>query len=478
MAHSVRILCVFCLSSVAGFAPTAMRTTRTAVRVPSLPAAKLSPAVFMVAEPPTAEAAREPALAPDGEEATAAPVAAAAAAPAPESGLRETLTTGGLFALWYFFNIVNQIYNKKALNALPIPYFHAALQLFVGIPYCFLLWGSGLRKAPKLSLANVKTLVPVSLGHLGTHVGAVVSLGAGAVSFTHIVKASEPVVSALLSFLLLGAVSSWQTYATLLPIVGGVALASVKELSFTWLGFIAAMGSNLSSALRAIIAKKTMKDGNVGENMGPANMFGVLTILAFLACLPISLAIEPPAAIMSAIGAATAAGHSPAYLTKVSLLAGFFFYLYNEVGAATAHSPRARHCPAAFPAARAACRAARLRPGAKYPRRPHDRAPCLLAAASLSLFVAGGLPRAVARQPDDSRRRQHHEARRDLRRDRHRLQDAHLDPRRRRLGRRPLGHPLLLARQVQVGLSDLVRARVERPRPRGRRGARRANCAE
>ena len=113
---------------------------------------------------------------------------------------------------------------------------------------------------------NVKTLIPVSIGHLGTHIGAVVSLGAGAVSFTHIVKASEPVVSAALSAVMLGAYYHPITYLTLLPIVGGVALASLKELSFTWLGFIAAMISNLSSALRGILAKKTM-GGGVGENM-------------------------------------------------------------------------------------------------------------------------------------------------------------------------------------------------------------------
>ena len=181
----------------------------------------------------------------------------------------ETLKTGSFFALWYLFNIGYNIYNKKALNALPIPYTMAFLQLAVGIPYVMALWVTGLRAAPKMSVDNVKTLIPVSLGHLGTHIGAVVSLGAGAVSFTHIVKASEPVVSAALSAVMLGAIYHPVTYLTLLPIVGGVALASLKELSFTWVGFIAAMGSNLSSALRGILAKKTMGDG-VGENMTEA----------------------------------------------------------------------------------------------------------------------------------------------------------------------------------------------------------------
>merc|ERR1719183_846110 len=253
------------------------------------------------------------------------------AAEAKESdGVFETLKTASFFALWYLFNIGYNIYNKKALNALPIPWTMALLQLFVGIPYCLFLWTTGLRKAPKLSQDNIKTLIPVSLGHLGTHIGAVVSLGAGAVSFTHIIKASEPVVSAVLSFALLGAVSSWQTYLTLLPIVGGVALASLKELSFTWVGFIAAMGSNLSSALRGILAKKTM-GGGVGENMTEANLYGVLTILAFIAMVPISLIIEPPAAVGAAISAAKASGLSASYLWTQSILAGAFYYLYNEV---------------------------------------------------------------------------------------------------------------------------------------------------
>ena len=56
--------------------------------------------------------------------------------------------------------------------------------------------------------------------------GAVISLGAGAVSFTHIVVTSEPVVSAIMMGLFLKTYDSPQTYLSLLPIVGGVALVS------------------------------------------------------------------------------------------------------------------------------------------------------------------------------------------------------------------------------------------------------------
>jgi len=248
-----------------------------------------------------------------------------------EDTLLETLKTGSFFALWYLFNIGYNIYNKKALNAMAIPWTMALLQLFVGIPYVMILWLTGLRKAPKVSRDNVKTLFPIAMGHLGTHIGAVISLGAGAVSFTHIVKASEPAVSAVLSALILGVFYSPITYLTLVPIIGGVALASLKELSFTWLGFAAAMLSNVSSALRGILAKRTMGGLKGAENLNEQNLYALLTIIAFTVLLPVSLAIEGPAKIKGVIDAALAAGNSPADLWKFSLFAGAYYYLYNEV---------------------------------------------------------------------------------------------------------------------------------------------------
>ena len=340
------------------------------------------------------------------------------AAATEEGSLKETLVTGGFFALWYLFNIGYNIYNKKALNAMAIPWTMALLQLFVGIPYVAALWATGLRKAPKLTTDNIKTLVPVSLGHLGTHIGAVISLGAGAVSFTHIIKASEPVVSAGLSAVLLGAVYSPITYATLLPIVGGVALASLTELSFTWLGFWAALLSNVSSALRAILAKKTMNKG-VGENMTEANLYAVLTILATIFLLPVSLLIETPATIMAAINGALAGGATSGYLWTARRA-----QLGAQLGATRRKSPTPPHIPP--------------RPGVAPRRR------------LLLPVQRGRLPRARPRQPGHPRRRQHDQARRHHHRLGDRVQDADLDARRRRLVDRDLRHAALLAREEQV----------------------------
>lgn len=56
----------------------------------------------------------------------------------------------------------------------------------------------------------------------------VLSLGAGSVSFTHVVKAMEPFFSAVVAGVWFRQVFRWQVYAALLPVVAGVSLACAK----------------------------------------------------------------------------------------------------------------------------------------------------------------------------------------------------------------------------------------------------------
>lgn len=50
----------------------------------------------------------------------------------------------------------------------------------------------------------------------------------------------------------------WPVYLTLLPVIGGVGMASVGEISFSFLAFAAAMTSNISAASRSVLGKKYM----------------------------------------------------------------------------------------------------------------------------------------------------------------------------------------------------------------------------
>lgn len=258
--------------------------------------------------------------------------ASATNADAPKTNpIMETLQTGTYFALWYFFNIGYNIYNKQALNALAFPWTIAALQMATGIFYFVPLWITGIRKAPKLSGSDLKTLFPIALCHTGVHVGAVIALGAGAVSFAHIVKASEPVVTCLLNAIFMGQILPLPVYLTLLPIIGGVAIASMKELSFTFLALASAMLSNVSSSARGVLSKKTMSGKQIGENLDAQNLYAVLTAMSTLILLPLSYAIEGSgfySAFKSLVAGGTFTNKS---LSMLLALGGATYYAYNEV---------------------------------------------------------------------------------------------------------------------------------------------------
>lgn len=254
-----------------------------------------------------------------------------AAAEAPKSGIFETLQIGLYFTLWYLFNIAYNIYNKKALNVLDFPWTVATIQMATGIAYFLPLWLLGIRKAPKLNASELKTLFPIALCHTGVHVGAVIALGAGAVSFAHIVKASEPVVTCLFNAVLLKEVLPLPVYLTLLPIIGGVAIASMKELSFTFLALAAAMLSNVSSAARGVLSKKTMSGKKMGENLDAQNLYAVLTAMSTAILIPLMIGFEGTG-MFKAFGDVVAGGKfTKSSLATLVALSGASYYAYNEV---------------------------------------------------------------------------------------------------------------------------------------------------
>mmetsp|Transcript_19446 Transcript_19446/g.45130 ORF Transcript_19446/g.45130 Transcript_19446/m.45130 type:complete len:384 (+) Transcript_19446:103-1254(+) len=255
----------------------------------------------------------------------------AAAESGGKSGLGETLQIGTYFALWYLFNIAYNIYNKQALNVLDFPWTIATIQMATGILYFAPMWILGLRKAPKLNFSELKTLFPIALCHTGVHVGAVIALGAGAVSFAHIVKASEPVVTCLMNYLFLGQVLPLPVYLTLLPIIGGVAIASMKELSFTVLALASAMLSNVSSSARGVLSKKTMSGKAIGENLDAQNLYAVLTAMSTLVLVPTMLAIEGTGFFTAFKDIVAAGDFTNKSLAVLLGLGGASYYAYNEV---------------------------------------------------------------------------------------------------------------------------------------------------
>ncbi|CAN0129178.1 unnamed protein product [Scytosiphon promiscuus] len=249
-------------------------------------------------------------------------------APAPPAK-SQTIIVGIYFFLWYALNIGYNITNKKALNAIALPWSISVAQLVVGSIFVVPLWVLKLREAPGLNMTNVKGLSPIAMCHMLSHVCAVIGLGAGAVSFVHIVKAAEPLFTALFSAIFLKQIFSPLVYLTLVPVVAGVALASLKELDFKWAALGGAMGSNLAASTRAILSKRSM-GMDMGRNMSPANLYAVLTIMASAMLLPLSAIVEGPSikALWDVTVDSPEKGNEIIYNTVAS---GVFFYLYNEV---------------------------------------------------------------------------------------------------------------------------------------------------
>jgi len=268
--------------------------------------------------------------------AAAKSVSSKPAAPAPwyAAFWNESVELGVLFGLWYFGNVQYNLSNKKALNLLGgakggLVWTVSMIQLFVGVLWVLPLWALGIRTAPKLTGSNWAQIVPVGIFSAGAHGGSVLGLGAGAVSFAQILKACEPIFSAVNEIIFLGDIQAWQVYATLIPIVGGVAYASAGELSFSWLAVIACMIANQCAALKAVFGKGVMKQA-WAKSLGAANQYGIINIASWLTLLPIALIVEGPKAQQSYNKALLKGSKEKDILWNVAL-SGIMFYLYNEV---------------------------------------------------------------------------------------------------------------------------------------------------
>ena len=80
--------------------------------------------------------------------------------------------------------------------------------------------------------------------------------------------------------------------AALVPVVGGVAMASLAEASFNWIGFGAAMGSNVVFQSRNVFSKKVMAGNKKGVKMDNITLFSVMTLLSAVISLPLAVLME------------------------------------------------------------------------------------------------------------------------------------------------------------------------------------------
>ncbi|EYU28857.1 hypothetical protein ABFS82_12G092700 [Erythranthe guttata] len=238
------------------------------------------------------------------------------------------LVTGFFFFTWYFLNVIFNILNKQVYNYFPYPYFVSAIHLLVGVVYCLISWGVGLPKRAPMNKELLGLLTPVAFCHALGHVMSNVSFAAVAVSFTHTIKALEPFFSAAASQFILGNQIPLPLWLSLAPVVMGVSMASMTELSFNWTGFISAMISNVSFTYRSIYSKKAM------TGMDSTNIYAYISIIALLFCLPPAILIEGPKLMQYGFKDAIAKVGLTKFLSDLFWI-GMFYHLYNQVATNT-----------------------------------------------------------------------------------------------------------------------------------------------
>lgn len=129
--------------------------------------------------------------------------------------------------VWYALSIGYNTYNTFMKPLMPFPWVIAFVQLPIGLIYAIPLWVLGYRKAPKLSLSDIVSILPIVACNCVGHCATVIAMFAtGGASLTHVVKASEPVVVVLLNLLINWVAPKPFTALSLLPIVYGVSYAA------------------------------------------------------------------------------------------------------------------------------------------------------------------------------------------------------------------------------------------------------------
>ncbi|KAI0564910.1 Sugar phosphate transporter [Gracilaria domingensis] len=256
-----------------------------------------------------------------------------------DTGVGATIVLMLMFATWYWANTAFNVYNKQVLSVFPYPLTCTVVQFAVAGALMAATWLIRIKKPPKLNSFLFKAALPLACLHAAGFLLTNMSLGKVSVAFTHTVKSTEPFFSVALTPSILGDVPTWGILASLFPIVAGVGLASVADASFNWIGFLAAVGSNLALQGRNILSKRLMDVSDKNNNqkrkvqkamsreeedtlmsLDNVNLFSAMSILAFFVLLPVSLLWEGVPLVGAAL--APAAGVPVARLYTMLIMGG------------------------------------------------------------------------------------------------------------------------------------------------------------
>ncbi|XP_064606370.1 solute carrier family 35 member E1 homolog [Liolophura sinensis] len=195
-----------------------------------------------------------------------------------------------LCAAWYTVSSAQNIIGKTLLSDFPYPMTVAMVQLMsiclYTIPVTKVLSVPPVKNIPRRYYLSL--IIPLALAKFTNSVTAHISIWKVPVSYAHTVKATMPLFTVLLSRILMGERQTYQVYFSLLPIIGGVAIATVTELSFNVIGLASALLATMGFSLQNIFSKKCLRDTGIHH----IRLLLILAKISTLCFIPLWLLVD------------------------------------------------------------------------------------------------------------------------------------------------------------------------------------------
>lgn len=204
------------------------------------------------------------------------------------------LTTVFVVVAWYTCNIGVLLLNKYLLSSTPFksPVFLTLCHMMACATLGYLLSLSQFtpikplkskRQLWKICLLASIFCVTIVLGNL--------SLKYIPVSFNQAIGATTPFFTAIFAALMQGNREAGITYLTLIPIAGGVIIATGGEPSFHLFGFAACLLATSGRALKSVVQAMLMTDAS--EKLDPMSLLFYMSSFSVLLLVPMTVLLEP-----------------------------------------------------------------------------------------------------------------------------------------------------------------------------------------